>query len=729
MRTQRVGYDAQGSADNNTDALMRVHRATFDSVGRPLSATTSDGRTTSVSWDAHDNVTSVTPPGRMAHRFAFTAQDLIESAAAPMADDGDPTERVTWDSNQRPTSVMAPGGRMATIAYDSAGRIETSTTAEGVYRFGYHATSGHLASITNPAGPSIAYTYDGSIPTEVRWTGDVAGTVTRAYDNDFRVSRERVNGANELAYGYDADGLLTSAGPVTLVRNAGNGVVDRVSTGSAQTDLVHDGYGAITRSATRVGATSVFEEELTYDGLGRITRKIERSEGRATTIEYAFDGANRLREVRRDGAVSETYAYDTNGNRTSATVGGQTRMGVVDAQDRLRSYGEFTYTYNREGQWTERRNTSNGQAWRYRYDLGGALREVTLPSGRRIEYVIDALGRRVGRRVDGVLATRWLYRDGLRPIAELDSMGAVQSVFVYGSRANVPNAIVRGGRAYRIVSDHLGSVRRVVDAATGMVVQRLEYDAYGRVTEDSAPGWQPFGYAGGLYDSDTGLVRFGARDYDAISGRWTAKDPSGLSGGLNVYEYAAGDPVDFFDMDGHAILVIQAAFDIQARLVNQAALAIGGLGTGCDEVDVIAAVVGAVFTAGVAAFWGIVAKFAVPKLLAEGVRKPPALDLPSRVPTTGVGRTFPRGSVVPRQELDDINPATLDIGRVDAWKNTVATYMQKSDWERIVVQADGVIHNGHHRVAAALLQGRSVRVVVNEELGGSAGTVADLVLH
>jgi hypothetical protein len=39
--------------------------------------------------------------------------------------------------------------------------------------------------------------------------------------------------------------------------------------------------------------------------------------------------------------------------------------------------------------------------------------------------VIDALGRRVGRRVDGVLATRWLYRDGLRPIAELDSMGAV----------------------------------------------------------------------------------------------------------------------------------------------------------------------------------------------------------------------------------------------------------------------------------------------------------------
>lgn len=35
----------------------------------------------------------------------------------------------------------------------------------------------------------------------------------------------------------------------------------------------------------------------------------------------------------------------------------------------------------------------------------------------------------------------------------------------------------------------------------------------------------PFGFAGGLYDKDTGLVRFGARDYDSFLGRWTSKDP------------------------------------------------------------------------------------------------------------------------------------------------------------------------------------------------------------
>ncbi|MBK8939830.1 MAG: RHS repeat-associated core domain-containing protein [Polyangiaceae bacterium] len=70
-------------------------------------------------------------------------------------------------------------------------------------------------------------------------------------------------------------------------------------------------------------------------------------------------------------------------------------------------------------------------------------------------------------------------------------------------------------------------------------MQELDYDSWGRVLLDTSPGLQPFGFAGGLYDPDTGLVRVGARDYDAETGRWTAKDPSG-SPGPNVYHYSAG---------------------------------------------------------------------------------------------------------------------------------------------------------------------------------------------
>jgi YD repeat-containing protein len=113
----------------------------------------------------------------------------------------------------------------------------------------------------------------------------------------------------------------------------------------------------------------------------------------------------------------------------------------------------------------------------------------------------------------------WLYADALNPIAELDSAGNVRATFIYGTRAHVPDAMVMAdtdGTVYRLVTDHLGSVRLVVNAETGQVVQRMDYDAFGRVLQDTNPGFQPFGFAGGLYDDDTGLVRFGAREASGV---------------------------------------------------------------------------------------------------------------------------------------------------------------------------------------------------------------------
>ena len=78
-----------------------------------------------------------------------------------------------------------------------------------------------------------------------------------------------------------------------------------------------------------------------------------------------------------------------------------------------------------------------------------------------------------------------------------------------------------------------------------------KYDPYGKVIKDTNPGFQPFGFAGGLYDHQTGLVRFGARDYDAETGRWTTKDPIGFDGGsANLYTYALNNPVNFIDTEG-----------------------------------------------------------------------------------------------------------------------------------------------------------------------------------
>jgi RHS repeat-associated protein len=91
------------------------------------------------------------------------------------------------------------------------------------------------------------------------------------------------------------------------------------------------------------------------------------------------------------------------------------------------------------------------------------------------------------------------------------------------------------------------------------VVQELEYDAWGLVVKDTDPGFQPFGFAGGLYDPQTKLVRFGARDYDPTLGRWTAKDPVvfadvTMCGAGNLYQYACSEPLAHDDPSGRYTL-------------------------------------------------------------------------------------------------------------------------------------------------------------------------------
>ena len=203
----------------------------------------------------------------------------------------------------------------------------------------------------------------------------------------------------------------------------------------------------------------------------------------------------------------------------------------------------------------------------------GNLREVALPSGTVIEYVIDGLSRRIGRKVNGALVQGLLYQSRLKPVAELDGSANVVARFIYTTRVNMPDYMIKGGATYRILTDQLGSPRLVIDTATGAIVQRMDYDEFGGVTLDTNPGFQPFGFAGGLYDRDTGLVRFGARDYDPEVGRFTRSEPlmknpaaiqryARLGVPMSPYGYAANNPLFYFDPTALGVLVI--SFDLSA---------------------------------------------------------------------------------------------------------------------------------------------------------------------
>jgi RHS repeat-associated protein len=82
-------------------------------------------------------------------------------------------------------------------------------------------------------------------------------------------------------------------------------------------------------------------------------------------------------------------------------------------------------------------------------------------------------------------------------------------------------------------------------------VRRVAYDAYA-VEKDASGAFElPIGYAGGLRDAATGLVRFGARDYDPVAGRFTAGDPTFFRGSAeNLYQYANNNPITQKDPTG-----------------------------------------------------------------------------------------------------------------------------------------------------------------------------------
>jgi RHS repeat-associated protein len=236
-------------------------------------------------------------------------------------------------------------------------------------------------------------------------------------------------------------------------------------------------------------------------------------------------------------------------------VTGDVETGVYDAQDRIDSYGDCDYSTDAAG-FLISRDCGNGVE-AFTYDARGVLRQATTAQGNVINYVIDPQGRRIGRRVNGTLDKGWLYRDGLRPVAQINSAGQVEAVFVFGTHENVPDYIIEkasgGDVLYRVIADHLGTPRRVVRATDGVVVHELDCDEWGRIVRETGSklGLHPFGFAGGLRDRATGMIRFGARDYDPYSGRWTARDPILFGGGqANLYVYVNNDPINRVDPSG-----------------------------------------------------------------------------------------------------------------------------------------------------------------------------------
>ncbi len=552
-------YGANGELSEIDEPEGRTTTYEHDDSWRLLSAALPGGRTIAYTYDANGNLASLTPPGKPAWVFTSTTVDLPETVIAPTVGDGATPTHFHYNSDRQVTALDRPDGTTLSYHYDSGGRLSSLESGGDEIKYHYSATAGQVTSIEAPSGETLSFGYDGGLSTSDTLSGIVGGTVTRTFDDNLRVSRVAVSGAAPVDYTYDQDGLLTGAGDLTVAYAASNGAAIGTSVGSVTTSIDWSDFGELKSASAAVSGSAVLADTYTRDDLGRITEVAETGPSGATIHRgYGYDDAGRLADVTEDGDSVAAYEYDLNGNRTSVVTPDGTRVAQYDAQDRLTTDGSTNFAYNKNGQLVTRTEAGEGggndAVTSYGYNAFDALDRVDLPDGRRIDYVLDGQNRRIGKKVDGALTHGFLYGKAINPEAELSPSGGVRSVFVYGSDATTPSLMIRGGTTYRFITDERSSPRLIVNTSTGAIVQRLDYDAFGNITQDTNPGFQPFGFEGGIYDADTGLTRLGMRDYDARIGRFTTKDPEGFrSGDTNLYAFAANDPVNGVDPTGNGI--------------------------------------------------------------------------------------------------------------------------------------------------------------------------------
>ncbi len=438
---------------------------------------------------------------------------------------------------------------------------------QGDLFFKYDPSTGHLKHIISPDQDTLTYSFDGSLPLSVEWSGQVKGQVDVSYNNDFNVVSQSVNNSHTVNYAYDNDGLLTQAGDMNMTYSGLNGLLKGTDIGNIENQYSYNGYGELTdMEYTDGNQQTLFSTNYSLDSLGRITHITEIIQSDTNNYSYDYDLSGRLIGVEKKGVLVSQYTYDANGNRLSHATPTDTLYGNYDPQDRMLSYGDAIYGYTPNG--SLKYKAVNGDTTWYTYDLLGNLISATLPNGDFIEYIIDGQNRRVGKVVNEQFKKGWIYQDQLNPVAALDSTGNISARFVYGTKGHVPDYLVKNDSTYRFITDHLGSVRLVVNVESGNVIQRIDYDEFGNVLVNTNEGFQSFGYAGGLFDRETGLVRFGARDYDAGVGRWTAKDPIPIrSSELNTYCYVNNDPINDIDITGESNLgkLIKHAIDLILR--------------------------------------------------------------------------------------------------------------------------------------------------------------------
>ncbi len=608
-RGEQYTYDAEGRVLTavRADGTVLESRV-YDEEGRLVRTLDGTGRGITYRYDIGGRRTSEETAGKAVRRYEY---DPFGNRTAVVDGAGNRTE-YGLDKWGRTVRVGLPDGSGEYYAYDHAGNMTRSTDGEGNTTVYEYIGPGLMSALTDPLGGRETYAYDAE--ERVCRKTDRNGVVTEYAYNMFGSLLERRAGRLCERYAYSADGLLERAGGYRYVRDAAGRPVGKESGGRMLLELEYDGNGNLARQTDMTGKVTEYRydvcdriTDVVDDGVS-VAQYGYNADGTVRSLrcgplftEYAYDADRNLSGLRtmlgEEVLADNVYAYDGNGNRTEKRQAQGLTSYTYDSRNRLvrAEYPDRTeeLRYDRAGNRTARIRTAAGRGgteargglpeeeyYRYdganrlvRYETGGRAydfsydRAGNLLRDDRAAYVYDAFRRNVRTETPGGNAQASRYdAEGLRcgleengsacafvwrgdeAVAEESQAGVVRHVRADRLLASVPGGEPAENRRY-YAADETGSITHVADGRTGRLLESYEYDAWGNLMSGGVGTGNRFRYGGEQFDAVSGKYYLRSRYYDPVTGRFTQED-TWRGDGLNLYDYCAGNPVNYADPEG-----------------------------------------------------------------------------------------------------------------------------------------------------------------------------------
>ncbi len=566
-RVFQWNYNGSGLLENMVDAERQVEFV-YDGAGRVREKRDSVAGTVVYRRNSRGLLESVVYPDETVN-FAYDAAGRLT-----VADDPDMRELFAYNEAGRLSAVTYedigkrihygydelgsiatmtnPEGEVVTYERDPAGRTRQFSAPHGIGAVLDWDDRGRLSRLAYANGTGAQFAYDpDNLLKRYSWNGPTGTLLNRsfAYYPDQRL-KEMQEAQYRWSYRYDTAGRLDEASyPSELTANIRSWQDGQFPPGHAV------GYGAIYSGVP----------ETTHPGQGGAGEQgppgLGDPGGEAWDSEVVFPPL-----VER-----ETWDYDDAANIKRRTRDGSWDRFSYEGLNRLVEAGSIDYEYTRAGEVREKRTP--GGMTSLNWNSRGELVEARTADGVTVHYGYDAFGRLVSRvettdeRTNPGNTQRSAYLWHERTLlAEYDvSEGgeanpykeyfhvagrliAVKMHGFHGRREPGPEGFLhtKGGVMY-YHTDRLGSPVAITDRH-GEPIARYAWDAHGRATAGIFEPYNSVGFTGHLFDQATGLTYFGARWYDAETGKFMSRDP--IQDGWNWYAYVGGDPVNYVDLWG-----------------------------------------------------------------------------------------------------------------------------------------------------------------------------------